>query len=376
MGRKIPVYNLSLGDEDNGIFAVSFVGEPAIERNFVALSKSKPVKLKLNKLKQILSGAVLVPDQLIYRNDANLGTAGEYYIKFSRAEIEKIAQKMMRDGIALRSTTHQHAEPLEGNYLVECWIVEDPKCDKAVALGLGELPAGTLCASYKITDGDYWQREVASGNVKGFSVEAFFNFSKNQTNMNKNQKPAAAKPAAKRGPISAFLKSVAAMLEGETVAETEDLVDVAKADEADSGTPYVIFELAEGGEIWVDSEGFATHDDEQAPAGEHALSDGNFIVIDDNGYLVVTEDEAEAEQAAEAALAAARELGKKYAAKFSAKKKAGTSAEVAKLKARIAELEKAPTAAPAKAKVEASSAAPLSHTDKIASVLKARQGRK
>lgn len=355
MKTKIPVYEakISLAD-DTGIFAMSFVDVPANENNFVALARSAatPVKLSLDKQKQILTGVVLVPDQMIYRNDTQLGA---YYLKFKAADIEQIRDKMMQKGVALNTTTHQHESMLKGNHLVECWIVEDPKNDKANALGLGELKKGTLVASYKVNSPEYWRTQVLAGKVKGFSIEGFFNF-KNVTMAKTAIKPDAAKKAARGNTMATLLKSMAAYLEGDTTAETKDLVDVAKVDETDSGAPYIIFTLSDGTEIDVDSDGFCTVDDAQAPAGEHALVDGNTIVIGDDGILVETTPEAEAVEpaAAEAALAAAREEAKargvkaakmfaKPATKLSAKDK-----EISSLKAKLAKLEAEPSAPKAK----------------------------
>ena len=86
MEKKIPIYEAKVKGTDNtGIFAMSFVELPANESNFVALQRQRPVKLSIDKQKQLLTGVVLIPDQLIYRNDVQLG---EYYLKFTAAEIE------------------------------------------------------------------------------------------------------------------------------------------------------------------------------------------------------------------------------------------------------------------------------------------------
>lgn len=380
MVKKIPVYQARVTDGyDDGIFAMSFVDYPAVEKNFVALRHRQATKLTLNRQKQILTGVVLVPDQLIYRNQEPLG---EYYMRFSARDIERIAQKMMRTGIALTTTTHQHEKLLDGNYLVELWIVEDPKHDKSIAVGLGELPKGTLCASYKIEDGNYWQKEVLSGNVKGFSLEGFFNLN-NVTVMNKTKKVATKAPAKKSGLAVSFLKSVVAFMEGETEVQADDLADIAADDETDSGEPYLIFELQEGGELYVDSEGFATINDEQAPAGQHALADGNFIVIDDAGQMVVTEPEAEAVDPAAAELAA-KQRGKAYLAKLGGKSpakkpavKGAAAARIAKLEAEIAQLKKTPSTTKARPKVETNlSNEKPSFTQNVAAVLSARLERK
>lgn len=366
MSSKIPIYEAKLGREDtDGIFAMSFVDIPANESNFIALRKARNVKVNLNRSKQILTGVVLVPDQLIYRNDTNLG---EYYIKFTASDIEKIALKMMKTGLALNNTTHQHESPLEGNYLAELWIVEDPKSDKAAALGLGELPKGTLVASYKVDNAKYWRDEVLTGNVKGFSLEGIFNFN----NISKMSKPKQSAKTAlgKSGPVGTFLKSIAAMLEGETTVEQADaLADVAADDEVDAGDPFLIFELADGSELIVDSEGYATLDDEQAPAGDHALTDGNFIVIDDSGYMVVTTDEPDAAAPDAAAVAMA---AKKRAKAFLAKP--NNAAQIAKLEKQIAALKKQPSTVKAKpAQAVKKPVSEMSYTEKMAAVISSRR---
>ncbi len=125
---KLPVYNCQIDEnpeDESGIYAISFVDEPANETEFVALKKhTRKEHLSMDHHRQILTGVVLRPGQLIYRNDPQLG---EHYIRFSAEQIEKISHKMMRKRLALDNTTHQHQQPLEGNYLIELWIVEDTR---------------------------------------------------------------------------------------------------------------------------------------------------------------------------------------------------------------------------------------------------------
>ncbi len=281
---NIPVYNCLIDEnteDQSGIYAISFVDAPANEIDFVTLAKQpKLTQLNRDSKKQILTGVVLRPDQLIYRNDAR----GEYYIRFSADQIEKIAQKMMRTGVALQNTTHQHQNPLEGNYLTELWIVENPQHDKSQALGFADLPKGTLMCSYKIADKNYWDTQVMTGNVKGFSLEGFFfqeitqnNTIKSITNQNKNEK------MNQRNKKSGTLLSRISQF-------FLDIQAVEKADATASGTAYVIFTLADGKEAYIDADGFATLDDEQLPAGEHPLADGNILIVDDKGQFVETKE--------------------------------------------------------------------------------------
>ena len=337
---KLPVYNCEIEDSINdvtGIYAISFVDLPANEVDFVALKNNIPVYLDRNTQKQVLTGVVLKPEQLIYRNSAQLG---EYYIKFSAEQIEKIAQKMMKTGVALHNTTHQHEAQLSGNYLTELWIVEDPQNDKSKALGFENLPKGTLMCSYKVEDSSYWNGEIMSGNVKGFSLEGFFN---QEICMSKlyNKNSLSMKKESLLSRIGRFLLDVEA---------------VQANDATGSGETYVVFVLVDGKEVYVDKDGFATLNDEQCPAGEHKLANGNMLVVDDQGQFVETKEVSTESEEFDAATApqtlgnAARAKLNKYAKERKKARKQRLSDEskepsegagetVETLKAKIAEMQ-------------------------------------
>lgn len=358
--NKLPIYNCSVSDQDEtGIYAMSFVDDPANMRKFVTLNKARKVKMHTDAKKQVLTGPILLPGQMIYRNDEY----GEYYMTFSAEEIEKIAAKMVKSYSAIFTTTHNHNyKTVEGCQLVELWIVKDPKTDKSAALGIEGITAGTMMVSYKINNSDYWREEVMTGNVTGFSLEGFFNV--NQINM-ATPKKAANKAAKKPASLSTRLAAVAKALFEATEEQAEELVEVAAEDTTDSGDPLLAFDLAGGGVLLVDNEGYATVDGEQAPAGEHELADGNFIEIDADGYFVTTEEEASTEEPSEAAVDLARQNAKAYLAKY------GKASTVVSLKKRIAELEKKPAAA--KKAALSKTVEPTGPTAGLAKILKAKQ---
>lgn len=362
---KLPIYEAKITDDGKtGIFAMSFVKSPAVEVEFVALSKTEEIQLSINSDKQILSGVVLVPEKLIFRDTPQLG---QYYMKFTASDIEQIARKMVKTGTSLFATTHEHSAELAGNQLVELWTVENPQNDKANALGLGELPKGTLCASYFVQDKAYWNEQIKTGEVKGFSLEGLFNL------FEMAQPKTTAELAKERA--KAFLTKVKALLS--TVDEVAALETPAAADATESGDPYIIFTLADNSELAVGSDGFATIGGTQAPAGQHSLADGNTIVIDDAGYLVETTPTATSPDPA--AAAAAVGLAKARAeAFFKAVKPAEVpseaQAEIARLKEQIALLNKTPSVPPVKPLVETS--AKLSKTEAFAEIIKAQRQRK
>ena len=327
---NLPIYNCIIDDdvEDmTGVYAISFVDCPANEVDFVALDRQKEEHLSRDVKKQILTGVVLQPEQLIYRNSAELG---DYYIKFSAEQIEKIAQKMMRTGVALHNTTHQHQSPLSGNYLVELWIVTDPDTDKSKALGFENLPKGTLMCSYKIEDKDYWNAEVMSGHVKGFSLEGFFTQTIDKTS--KNQSNQKCRKMNKKKPT----------LLGKIMNFLLDIEDVRKSDMTNSGEAFVVFVLADGKEVYVDQDGFATLDEEQMPAGEHNLANGNILVVDNEGQFVETKEPSAKNTNPDAAKAPeALRKGKKRAHKladFDPKTMEALKAKIAEMQSTIDQL--------------------------------------
>lgn len=153
-------------DERTGVYAVSFVKNPAIKSGFVKLSAEE---IHLDGDKQVATGPILIPDLAILRRDEN----GEpYNMEFSAEVIERIVRKFHRKQFG-RNSTHEHQSPLEGITMIESWLVEDPTNDKSAALGIPQSK-GTWMGSFYVESRDYWDNEVKSGNVKGFSIEGIF----------------------------------------------------------------------------------------------------------------------------------------------------------------------------------------------------------
>ena len=121
---------------------------------------------------QIVAGPFMIPNKLIYRNDEN----GEYYVYFSDETIKKIAYKYMQKKYT-DSTNLEHMSELalDDVFVVESWLVEDPKRDKSLIYSGGEeYPKGTWYGLMKVKNKSVWENYVKSGLVKGFSVEGFF----------------------------------------------------------------------------------------------------------------------------------------------------------------------------------------------------------
>jgi hypothetical protein len=171
----------------SSVYAIALVENPAIEVGFVALSKDgkvHTVKLAVNSEKRMIYTPVLIPNQKIYREDEQ---GNPYQIFFSEQTIEETAQDFIKAGslVANWNSEHQENVKLEGVTVVESWIIDDPKSDKALSLGF-DLPKGTWMQGVKIDNESIWN-EVKLGTYKGISIEGLFeNF---ETNLSKSIKP-------------------------------------------------------------------------------------------------------------------------------------------------------------------------------------------
>ena len=160
---------LFIDDEDqSGIEAISLVEFPAIEENFVALSKHKIELKTMDEEKRLVVGLALVPDKKIYRNNGGF----EYNITFSKETVRKAAEKYLKS-LKIHNATIEHEMEVDGVYLTESWIVEDKAKDKTALYDLN-APEGAWAVAMRIENDEIWE-DVKAGKYLGFSIEGIFN---------------------------------------------------------------------------------------------------------------------------------------------------------------------------------------------------------
>jgi hypothetical protein len=166
---------LFIKDEaEDGVFAISLVDEPAIESDFLALSKQDNsnkynIKLKeVDKKRKVVVGYALIPDLEIPR----VKDGKEFNIVMSK-ETVALAAKLYMSNLNGANVTSQHEKPVTGCAVIESWIIEDPKMDKAVTYNLEPAPkGGEWVVMMSLTDEEY--QKVEDGEYNGFSIEAMF----------------------------------------------------------------------------------------------------------------------------------------------------------------------------------------------------------
>jgi hypothetical protein len=166
--KKLQEIELTIKDEkEDGVFAISLVENPAIEEDFVYLSKDE-IQLKvIDEDKRIVVGFALVPEKRIYR----VMQGKEFNIYFSKDTVRRSAELFMKK-MNTQNFTLEHEEKVEGISVIESWIVEDAKQDKSNIYNLG-AKGGEWVVMSKVYNDAVWN-EIKLGKYGGYSIEAMY----------------------------------------------------------------------------------------------------------------------------------------------------------------------------------------------------------
>jgi len=162
------LFELQIQDNEDEIFAISLVENPAIESDFMYFGKETEMFAAVDNEKHMLIGAILIPDKKIIRVEAD-GTP--YEVFFTKDTVAKLAQNYLAKKYTDQATL-EHDAKIKGVTLVESWV-KDGQFDKSNNYGLN-LPKGTWVGMFKITDDKIWKDYIKTGKVKGFSIEGLF----------------------------------------------------------------------------------------------------------------------------------------------------------------------------------------------------------
>jgi hypothetical protein len=173
---NIPTYQITIdpayaeNGEDLGIEQIAFTATPAIKVKGMAFSaQAKPLFFS-DELKYRITAPALIPME-IYRFDED--SKEEYNVKFTAEEIELIHGKFMQQMVNrdLFNLEHDQSKTVPA-YVLEAWIVDNPKEDKAYSSFGIEVPEGTLMVTAQVTDKEYYAELVSQEQI-GFSIEGY-----------------------------------------------------------------------------------------------------------------------------------------------------------------------------------------------------------
>lgn len=153
---EMPIYELFV--EDSEFIGLALVDSPAIEQDFMFFSE-QPIKMQFNEDKMMVKGPALIPNQLIYRNDA----LGERYVYFSSETIVKFVELLMSK--EKNKFNLGHTDKYLDAVLIESYFVGEEN-----EFG---VPKDSWIVGLKVRDKEAW-KSIKDGTFKGFSVQSIF----------------------------------------------------------------------------------------------------------------------------------------------------------------------------------------------------------
>jgi len=130
-----------------------------------------------NEDEHIISGPLMLADELIYRNNDRFG---EHYVKFSADTIKaiavKFAKRKFQDNVNLM---HDSNQAVDGCTMFESFIVDKKRGILPMA-GFEDVADGSWFGSFYVENPEVWSK-IKSGELKGFSVEGLFDYAAPET---------------------------------------------------------------------------------------------------------------------------------------------------------------------------------------------------
>lgn len=171
----LPIYKLIINsdlEDEAEVDFVALVDRPAIQRNFLAFNERQKFEI-VSEDKHIVSGALMIADMPIYRNNEEFG---EHYVMFDADTIQQIAEKFFKKGYQSNvNEMHDPKKQVDGVTMFESWIV-NRELGKMPIKGYDDVKDGSWFGSFKVENDDVWQK-VKDGTFQGFSVEGIFGYS-------------------------------------------------------------------------------------------------------------------------------------------------------------------------------------------------------
>lgn len=185
--KLIQLFFDNLRDTIDGLYAISLVEYPAIEKNLMfydkfgiknsLIEKNKFLMANTSEIEQgYIVSPVMIPGKKILAiiNDELVNTFYDEKTVFEASEF--FMKKNYNHNI-----TEQHINPINDVNIIHSWIVENQSDSIITKYGFTEIPDGTWVVRMKVDNEDI-KRKIKSGEIKGLSIEAWFSlqYSENQ----------------------------------------------------------------------------------------------------------------------------------------------------------------------------------------------------
>jgi hypothetical protein len=165
-----------LGDGCGRLMWLAWGGDEGIawaSKKLEQIKKSKFQKFQIvSEDQRIISGALMIADELIYRNNE---VFGEHYVKFSAETIKQIAIKFAKRKYQNNvNLMHDPNQEVDGVTMFESFI-SDKERGIMPMKGFEDVADGSWFGSFYVENDMVWE-SIKNGEYKGFSVEGLFDY--------------------------------------------------------------------------------------------------------------------------------------------------------------------------------------------------------
>ena len=182
--NELPNYIMTTEEEDQNIYETSFVENPATGFSFLKFNKDEVKTLEFKQVQaegyqRMVSGVWFMPDTKYLRYDKNNGM---YTAEFKREDLKEALLKYLKSDYANLIKVEHQGEYLEGFMSIEHWIYEDENTVSPIfGLTISDLgysadmiKPGTVFKTVYVESEMFWNEQILSGKVKGFSIGGLF----------------------------------------------------------------------------------------------------------------------------------------------------------------------------------------------------------
>lgn len=165
--NNLPVFNIVLDSEEDGLQLVSLVDYPAVCESFLKFKEEhKTLTFTTDNEQHIISGVSLLADTPIYRCDE---FNNEYYVVFTKETIKQLVEKYNKENKTNITSLQHNGQPISDCIMIESYFIDKERgiCPKEFE----HCPDGSWITSYKVTNDELWNEIKTSGQLNGFSVE-------------------------------------------------------------------------------------------------------------------------------------------------------------------------------------------------------------
>jgi len=167
--------NKELGDGCGRLMWLAWGGDAGVEwasRKLAQIDKTKLSFSIISEEKRIISGALMLADELIFRDNERFG---QHYVKFSAETIKSIAIKWAKKNFNNHvNLMHDPEQKVKGVTMFESWLVDSERGIMPMK-GFEGVADGSWFGSFYVENEKVWQ-SIKKGDYKGFSVEGLFDY--------------------------------------------------------------------------------------------------------------------------------------------------------------------------------------------------------